>query len=450
MLNKAEDKRDQYEMISVSELVPKDHLLRKVDKVLDLNFVYELVEDKCCLDNGRPSIDPVILVKILLIQRLFGIKSMRQTIKEIETNVAYRWYLGFSFLDKVPHYGTFSKNYTRRFHDTDLFEQIFERILQIAIKNNLIDHSTLFIDSTHIKANANKNKYINRVVKKDTLHFQEELNNEINQQRLAQGKKPIKNKKKEEYKNKKVSTTDQEAGYYVKGEREKQFAYSLHSCVDKNGFIIDQHVTPGNVHDSTQLKPMVERLEAKNMLPITLAVDSGYKTPFNAHYLLEKSIVPAMPYTRPKGKPGIFKSKEFIYDEYYDSYICPNDEFLTFKRTMPTGHRLYKSDPTICKTCPLLNECTENRNYTREIRRHVWQDDLDIIEDLRFIDTIKKAYKLRSQTVERRFGDAKEQHGMRWTRYRGIKKVSMDTTLICAAMNLKKLAMWLVKEPQIA
>ncbi|WP_436875074.1 transposase, partial [Mammaliicoccus sciuri] len=83
MLNKAEDKRDQYEMISVSELVPKDHLLRKVDKVLDLNFVYELVEDKYCLDNGRPSIDPVILVKILLIQRLFGIKSMRQTIKEI-------------------------------------------------------------------------------------------------------------------------------------------------------------------------------------------------------------------------------------------------------------------------------------------------------------------------------------------------------------------------------
>ncbi|WP_161952375.1 transposase, partial [Escherichia coli] len=78
MLNKAEDKRDQYEMISVSELVPKDHLLRKVDKVLDLNFVYELVEDKYCLDNGRPSIDPVILVKILLIQRLFGIKSMRQ------------------------------------------------------------------------------------------------------------------------------------------------------------------------------------------------------------------------------------------------------------------------------------------------------------------------------------------------------------------------------------
>ncbi|MDT3894184.1 transposase, partial [Staphylococcus arlettae] len=87
MLNKSIDKRDQYEMISISELVPNNHLLRKVDAILDLNFVYELVEDKYCLDNGRPSIDPVILVKILLIQRLFGIKSMRQTIKEIETNV---------------------------------------------------------------------------------------------------------------------------------------------------------------------------------------------------------------------------------------------------------------------------------------------------------------------------------------------------------------------------
>ena len=98
----------------------------------------------------------------------------------------------------------------------------------------------------------------------------------------------------------------------------------------------------------------------------------------------------------------------------------------------------------------MLNKCTENKTYIREIRRHVLQDDLDIIEDLRFIDTIKKAYKLRSQTLKRRFGDAKEQHGMRWTRDRGIKKVSMDTTLICAAMNLKKMAMWLVKEPQTA
>jgi len=91
MLNKSIDKRDQYEIISISELVPNNHLLRKVVAVLDLNFVYEFVEGKYWLDNGRPSIDPVVLVKILLVQRLFVIKSMRQTIKEIETNVAYHY-----------------------------------------------------------------------------------------------------------------------------------------------------------------------------------------------------------------------------------------------------------------------------------------------------------------------------------------------------------------------
>ncbi|MGK0578019.1 transposase, partial [Macrococcus capreoli] len=108
--------------------------------------------DKYCLDNGRPSIDPVILVKIILIQKLFGIKSMRQTIKEIETNVAYRWYLGYSFQDKIPHFTTFGKNYIRRFSDNTLFEEIFEHILQLAMQHKLIDTSALFIDSTHIKA----------------------------------------------------------------------------------------------------------------------------------------------------------------------------------------------------------------------------------------------------------------------------------------------------------
>lgn len=154
MLNKSFNNREQLEMISISQLVPDDHLLRKVEKVLDLNFVYDLVKDKYCLDNGRPSIDPVILVKILLIQKLFGIKSMRQTIKEIHTNVAYRWYLGYGFFDKVPHFDTFSKNYTRQFYDNKVFEEIFQHILEIAFENNLIDTEQIFIDSTHIKANC--------------------------------------------------------------------------------------------------------------------------------------------------------------------------------------------------------------------------------------------------------------------------------------------------------
>ncbi|MHD0398741.1 transposase [Staphylococcus simulans] len=212
----------------------------------------------------------------------------------------------------------------------------------------------------------------------------------MNRLRKVDGKKSVNKKVQVKTKIIKESKTDPESGYYVKSEREKQFAYSLHACVDRHGFILDSHVTPGNIHDSTQLKPMIERMEKFDLKARYIAEDSGYKTPTNAHYLIEKLMIPVMPYTRPKGKKGFFKSRDFIYNEYYDSYICPNDEFLTYIRTMSTGYMLYKSNSDKCRECPLLNRCTENKQYKKQIQRHVWQDDLDIVEDLRFIDSIKK------------------------------------------------------------
>lgn len=113
-------------------------MLRLIDQAIDWTFIYDLVEDKYCMDNGRPSMDPVMLIKIPFIQHLYGIRSMRQTIKEIEVNVAYRWFLGLDMLDPVPHFATFGKNYTRRFKDTSLFEQIFSKILEECIKFKLV------------------------------------------------------------------------------------------------------------------------------------------------------------------------------------------------------------------------------------------------------------------------------------------------------------------------
>ncbi|MCY9720651.1 transposase, partial [Paenibacillus larvae] len=109
----------------MDELVPIDHLVRKIEYAIDFSFIYDMVRDVYCEDNGRPSIDPVVLFKIALIQCLFGIRSMRQTIKEIETNVAYRWFIGYDFSQPIPHFSTLGKNYVRRFRDTGLFEGIF-------------------------------------------------------------------------------------------------------------------------------------------------------------------------------------------------------------------------------------------------------------------------------------------------------------------------------------
>ncbi|WP_172799143.1 transposase, partial [Bacillus sp. FJAT-29814] len=159
--------RDQIEMIALDQLVPDNHLVRKIEAAVDFSFIYSLVEDLYSTDRGRSSIDPVVLIKMAFIQYTFGIRSMRQTIKEIETNMAYRWFLGYGFYDKVPHFSTFGKNYERRFKDTDLFEQIFYRILKEAADKKLISEEHVFIDSTHVKASANKRKFEKKVVRKE-------------------------------------------------------------------------------------------------------------------------------------------------------------------------------------------------------------------------------------------------------------------------------------------
>ena len=158
MTKNADKKRERMLMFYMDDMVPQNHMLRLIDKAIDWNFIYDLVEEKYCPDNGRPSMDPVMLIKIPFIQYLYGIKSMRQTMKEIGVNVAYRWFLGLDMMDSVPHFSTFGKNYTRRFKDTDLFEQIFSRILEECMKYKLVDTSQIFVDSTHVKACANSKK----------------------------------------------------------------------------------------------------------------------------------------------------------------------------------------------------------------------------------------------------------------------------------------------------
>ena len=268
--------RDQVEMIALDQLVPENHLVRKMEAAIDFSFIYDLVKDTYS-EVGRPSIDPVILIKLTFIQYTFGIRSMRQTIEEIKTNMAYRWFLGYGFYDKVPHFSTFGKNYERRFKDTDLFEQIFYRILKTASEKKLISAEHVFIDSTHVKASANKHKFEKKVVRKETRAYQEQLQEEINKDREDHGKKPFPPDKfeKDETKEIKESTTDPESGYYVKDERTKQFAYSFHAAADRKGFVLGTIVTPGNTHDSQILVPLVKQVIDKVGKPKAVAADGG-------------------------------------------------------------------------------------------------------------------------------------------------------------------------------
>ena len=156
-----------------------------MDGVVDFNEVYEMLSGYYCEDNGRPSVDPVVLVKIVLLQRMFGIASLRRTVSEIEVNMAYRWFLGFDFTTPVPHFATVSNAFSTRF-PSEAFERIFSWILEKAMEKGFVSAKTVFIDATHVKANANKKKN-RKVIAQDLAKvYDQQLREEINAERASQ------------------------------------------------------------------------------------------------------------------------------------------------------------------------------------------------------------------------------------------------------------------------
>lgn len=446
MTRESDKKREQVMFFSMDDMVPKDHLLRLIEQSIDFSFIYELVEDRYCPDNGRPSIDPVMLIKIQLIQCLYGIRSMRQTIKDIEVNVAYRWFLGLSMLDEVPHFTTFGKNYTRRFKGTDLYERIFERVLCECMNCGFVDMSTVFIDSTHIKAAANNKKFIKAEAEKTARFYETALQAEIDKDREEHGKKSLKDKDDDpkdgsgskEEKTVKMSTTDPESGWFHKGEHKEVFAYSAQTACDKNGWILGYSIHPGNDHDSKTFPEIYKKIRNKELKMVV--ADAGYKTPAIAKLLLDDGVEPLFPYKSPMTKKGFFRKYEYVYDEMYDCYLCPANKVLKYFTTNRNGYRVYKSNPTDCISCPYLTNCTLSRNHQKVVTRHVWEAYMETCEDIRHTRGNKEIYEKRKETIERIFGTAKEMHGLRYTNMVGKARMEMKVGLTYLCMNLKKLA----------
>jgi transposase len=454
-------KNDCIIMNTLEELVPQEHLVRKLDNCIDFRFIEELVKDLYSV-AGRPSIPPVVLFKLILINIIFGINSMRRTCEECKVNLAYRWYLGLSIYDDIPNYSTWSQNYIRRYKDSDVFNQIFDTILNQAIEYGFVDMETVFGDGTHQKANANKNKYKDVEVEIVKKVYEEEMLKEINEDRIKHGKKPLENIEKTEImydeetgeikenintKHIKKSITDTESGCFHKGEKEKCFAYTHQTFCDKNGFVLASITTPGNVHDSVAFFKVYKVLNSKFKDRIkNVCLDAGYINPVICREIILTGHIPLMPYKRPMTGKGFFKKYEYAYDEYYDCYVCPNNEVLSYSTTDKKGYKQYKSDPEKCKNCPLRGQCTKSKNYQKVMTRHIWEEYKEQANENRYTKLWKDNYPLRKETIERVFGDCKEQHGLRYTRVRGLLKNEQNATMIFACHNLKKMANWRWKQ----
>lgn len=453
MLREHDNKQTGMEFVCIEELVPKDHLLRKIDRVIDFEFIRDKVRDLYCADNGRPAIDPVVLFKMLFIGYLFGIRSERQLVREIQVNVAYRWFIGYGLTDKIPDASTFSQNRRRRFTESTIYQEIFDEVVLQAMRKKWINGRVLYTDSTHLKASANKHKFKKKQVEASARSYLEELEAAVDQDRKAYGKKPLKAKESApEVKDVKQSTTDPDSGYMVREGKPKGFFYLDHrTTCGKHNLITDTHVTPANVHDSI---PYLERLDRQRERFVfqtkAVGLDAGYMNAPICKGLNERDIYGVIGYRRPTHIKGRLPKRSYIYDAEKNVYRCPGGQELAYRTTNREGYREYRSDPKHCRSCPLLGQCTSSAQQVKTLTRHIWEDDKEAIDAHRLTAKGKAIYKRRKETIERSFADAKQLHGHRYVRMRGLLRAQEQCLLSAACQNMKKMALLAEKEAQKA
>jgi len=448
MLKRKESEQMQMELVTYDILVRPDHLLRKIDAVIDFSFIYDLCAPLYCAGNGRPAVDPEILFRMLFVGYLYGIRSEVRLCEEIQDNMAYRWFCGLGLTEKVPDHATISANRQRRFRDNDIAEQIFQEILNQAREKGLVGGNILYTDSTHVKALANKHKKCTVEVTRTPKAYIRELDEAVAEERKKLGRKKFKDKNDPPPTGTiQQSRTDPESGQLHKEGKPDGFHYSEHRTVDsRHNLIVNSYITPANVNDSDAIPVILQQIQERlGKLPLYMGLDAGYHNAPVAHQLGSSGIQPVLGYRRHTYPHGTYGKYRFQYDSALDCYICPQGCLLRHTTTSRDGYRRYCCDTNTCRTCPGRTECFAASYQRKEVTRHVWQDDLDQADAFTKTPAGKNLYAWRKQTIERSFADAKQLHGFRYARMRGSANMREQAFLTAAVQNMKKMAFLLWK-----
>ena len=445
MLSKNRNKQQEMELVTYDLLVPGEHLLRKIDAAIDFSFIYRLCEPLYCLNNGRPAIDPEILFRMLFVGYLYGIRSEVRIAQEVQCNMAYRWFCGLGITQKVPDHATISANRQRRFRDNDIAEQIFNEILRQAREKGLVDGKLLYTDSTHVKAKANKHKKQAVEVPIWPKAYMKALDEAVNADRERLEKKPFEDRNDDDPPPTRMiqqSPVDPESGQLHKQGKPDGFHYSEHRTVDsKRNIVVNVHVTPANVNDVEPVPEILDEIKKRlGYLPDYMGMDAGYHNSIIARELYDRGIQPVLGYRRHTHAGEHWGKYRFHYIRERNVYICPEGQALLHKTTNRSGYREYCSDPQICKRCPRRQECLSEKASRRVVTRHVWQDYLDDATEYAKTPAGKLLYSWRKETIERSFADAKELHGMRTARMRGLANMREQAFLTAAVQNIRKIA----------
>ena len=458
-MTKILDNQFSTEIVNLESMIPENHFLRVIEKYFDWNFIYDEVE-KLYSKLGRKSIDPVVLIKIHILKFLFNEDSLRKTYESLNYNLLYKWFIGYDINKKTPDHSTYSKNYKRKFCklEKDLLQTVFDKVIDLLINWDCLDMTAVYIDSTHTKAYANKKKHHKEIVKTEIKKYQKELDLEIalkglqeedltDEEYLEEVQKIIKCNEEVETdevigeKEIIVSDVDKDAGMLYKSDKEKMFGYNTSVICDNNNYILTVDTNGSNVHDSVSFYQSFENLmKHYNISLIDYFVgDAAYLTPHICKTLIDLEMIPAMPYTRKGYRKDYFKKYEFIYDEYNDIYICPNEKDLIPTGINRDGYIVYKACEKDCANCPFKDKCTKSKY--KQVLRHVWEGYKEMVNDYRHHEDVKEIYRQRPQHIERVFADGKTKYGLRNTYFRSKERVHRELTLLYACMNLKKFAL---------
>ena len=459
MMGRREDRQGQffYEF-DLDEVVPPDHLVRRIDAVLDLGWVHKELAPYYS-HTGRASIDPVLMIRMLIVGYVFAIRSERRICAEVQVNLAYRWYCRLSVEDKIPDHSVFSRARHERFRDSDALRRVFEQVVGLCIAAGLVGGEAFSIDASLIKADVDKKKRsggdqpIDWPTPEEASHAVREYLAALDAARRDEesgggdgngsggsgGGKPAKQ----------ISLTDPQAAWVARKGVDPFFAYDANYLIDnKCGIILDADGTRANRSEEMAIaETMVDRVQRRfDLKPQRLAGDTAYGAAKLLKWLWDRGITPHVPvWDKSARSDGKFSRADFIFDKERNVYICPVGAELTHSGIVDQGRILpYRASKNDCSICKLKPRCTTA--VARKVSRDIDEDVREQVRALANTEAFQLSRRERKK-VEVRFAHMKRILKLDRLRLRGLSGARDEVLLTATAQNLRRLAKLMCRSP---
>jgi transposase len=443
------DQASLFYQFHLDDRVPKDHLLRRIDcfVMTALADMHERLKPYYS-EIGRPSVDPDLMIRMLIVGYCYGLRSERRLTQEVELHLAYRWFCRLDLDDKVPHHSTFSENRLHRFRESDVFRHIFERVVVACMAAGLVKGEGFAVDASVMEANASR--YHGKAPDEIAWAEPERQTRAVKEYLAALQADAEANPDRKPPKV--ISPSDPCSAWTAKANKRVQFGYGLNYLIDiENTVIVDVEATPARTYDEVAAtKTMIERTDKRlGLKPKRLAADTAYGTGKFLGWLIGAGITPHIPvWDKSTREDGTLSRSDFRWDKRRGVYICPNNKVLHTSGTVHDGRTLlYRASKLDCDVCALKARCCP-KQLARKIPRDVHEEARDVARQLMGTKAFLRSRDERKR-VEMRFAHLKIHHGFERMRLRGLSGARDEFHLAAIVQNLKTLALRALGPPRI-